>query len=503
MLHDDVLLDIFDFCLDQDLYDTKQNAESWQSLVHVCRRWRSVVFGSSYRLNLRLSCSSRTPVRDTLDVWPALPLLIWDDECRTKGLDNIIAALEHSDRVNEIRLGRVSSLYLTKVSAAMQEPFPALTYLDLWSHDETTPALPDSFLGGSASRLQVLWLNRIPFPGLPKLLLSATRLVDLHLREIPHSGYISPKTMLTILSMLTSLRSLRLCFLSPQSHPGLESQLPPSPARSLLPVLTSLEFKGVSEYLDDLVAGINAPQLRKLTITFFNQIVFDLPQFIQFINRTPELKALAKAHIVFGQQKGVAEVYLSSQIPSGYAKLRVGILCREFDWQVSSIEQVCTTCLPSLSTLEDLYIYKAPQEACRDPFRGLGRGRRQDWKDNTDNTLWLELLHSFNAVKNLYLSKDLAQRIAPVLQQLAGDRNTEVFPTLKNINIFFERDSSWSDSWNSLEDILHKLLWDPSKEIVDHIEEGIREFVASRQPTSYPITCRYWENAEQDMVLVD
>ena len=181
-------------------------------------------------------------MKDTLGVWPALPLLIWDDEGRTKGLNNIVVALEQSDRVNEIRLGRVSSLYLSKVSAAMQEPFPTLTYLDLWPYEETSLVLPNSFLGGSASRLQVLWLNRIPFPGLPNLLLSTTRLVDLHLREIPHSGYFSPKTMLTALSVLTSLRSLRLGFLSPQSHPDLESQLSPFQTHSFLPVLTSLDW---------------------------------------------------------------------------------------------------------------------------------------------------------------------------------------------------------------------------------------------------------------------
>ena len=35
----------------------------------------------------------------------------------------------------------------------------------------------------------------IPFPGLPKLLLSATHLVQLWLANIPHSGYISPDVM--------------------------------------------------------------------------------------------------------------------------------------------------------------------------------------------------------------------------------------------------------------------------------------------------------------------
>jgi hypothetical protein len=63
----------------------------------------------------------------------------------------------------------------------------------LLSHDETPPVIPDSFLDGSAPRLRIFTFNNIPFPELPKLLLSATHLVHLRLFNIPHSGYISPE----------------------------------------------------------------------------------------------------------------------------------------------------------------------------------------------------------------------------------------------------------------------------------------------------------------------
>jgi hypothetical protein len=49
------------------------------------------------------------------------------------------------------------------------------------------------------------------------------------------------------------------------------------------------------------------------------------------------------------------------------------------------------------------------------------------------NTLWLDLLHPFTTVKNLYLSKNSAPRIAAALKVLVGDRTTEVLPTLQNI----------------------------------------------------------------------
>jgi hypothetical protein len=89
MLPDDVLLGLFDFYADEDVDEDfepslrvkakqkqKQRIEAWITLAHVCRRWRSVVFQSPRRLNLRLLCTTKTPARDTLDVWPPLPLII-------------------------------------------------------------------------------------------------------------------------------------------------------------------------------------------------------------------------------------------------------------------------------------------------------------------------------------------------------------------------------------------------------------------------------------------
>jgi hypothetical protein len=108
---------------------------------------------------------------------------------------------------------------LEKVLAAMQEPSSELTYLRLSSNEEPVPIVPDSFLGRSAPRLRYLVLDGIPVPGLPKLLLSATNLVELQLSNIPHSGYISPDAVVTALSALTSLQLLQLEFRSPRSHP--------------------------------------------------------------------------------------------------------------------------------------------------------------------------------------------------------------------------------------------------------------------------------------------
>jgi hypothetical protein len=397
-------------------------------------------------------------VRNALDIWPSLPLTIEYEGGSTGSVDNIIAGLERTDRVREAYLLSFRSSDSGILMTAMQQPFPELRRL--WVDNSGTELfVPDSVLGGSAPRLESLTLTNVLFPGLLKLLLSTTHLVELQLINIPHSGYISPDTMVTALSMLTSLSYLTLIFGSPRSCPDRASRRPPPSIRSVLSDLSYFHFSGVSEYLEDLVTCIDAPQLSNLRITFFNDIVFDTPQLIQFIGRTPLSRELEKAKLTFWDRG--AGVNFSRTSDYGFGGFRVEISCRGSDWQVSSLEQVCTSCLLPFSKLEDLYIHK-------NPYQDL------DWKDNIEIVLWLELLHPFTAVKNLYLSEEFARRIAPALQELVGDRTREVLPALRDI--FLE-----------------------GLESSGPVQEGIRQLVAARQVTSYPIAVSRWANSEEEM----
>ena len=123
--------------------------------------------------------------------------------------------LERSDRVCRIHLADFQSLDL---EIFMQQLFPELTELWLMSNHEMS-VIPDSFLGGSAPRLEFLQLTDIPFPRLPKLLLSATHLVKLHLVYIPHSSYITPNALAAALSALTRVEELSLQASSFNSNP--------------------------------------------------------------------------------------------------------------------------------------------------------------------------------------------------------------------------------------------------------------------------------------------
>ena len=446
VLPDDVLLAIFDFYVDEatkviwDISLPKPLVEGWQPLVHVCRRWRTIVFGSPRRFNLGLGCSFKTPARDNLDIWPALPLFIFDNRRNQRdGVDDINAVLKRTDRVRQIRLDDLSGSHLEKVLKAMQVSFPELIYLEL--HTLEPRFVLNTFLGGSAPHLRVLRLQGIAFPGLPRLLLSTTHLVDLNLR-FPHSMYNSPEVMATALSTLTNLRFLKLGFQTRLFLPDWASRRPPHSTRSVLPVLIHFSFKGVGEYLEEIVARIDLPLIDRLSISFFNRTEFDTSRSISYISHIPTFKEFKMARLFFADDGAAVELFSKPGV------LTVNMPCSRLNRQISSLEQVCTSCLPSLSTLEDLYISQRQDSRLLWPY--------------IHNTLWLELLRPFSSVKNLYLSQQGAPSIVPALQDLVGGSMTEVLPILQNITLLGPQPSG-------------------------PVREGIELFVAMRRFTGQPI----------------
>jgi F-box-like len=446
LLPDNVLLEIFEIYLNE-----AARTEGWYTLVHVCRRWRNVVFASPRRLDLKLYCTTRTPVKAWLDVWPAFPIVLTGDAhtATTKAFlnvwpaalanslargadvtslvgsaDNIMAALEQRDRMCHIDLQHIPKSLLEQIAAAMEETFPALLELSLESIHEMPPVLPNMFLGGSAPGLRALRLTGIPFPALGKLLLSTTHLVYLSIWDVPHSGYISPDAMVTALAALTNLGEFYLGFRSPLSRPDRENQRPLSLTRVVLPALSRLEFKGVSEYFEKLVAQIDAPLLDKVETTFFHQLIFDTPQISQLFSRTDELKAPYRADVSFHPAFMRLCLYARGQaIDRGVAG--VVVECRVFDWQLSSLAQLCSSSLFSLSTLERLVVSDGPA-------RRLGPLPRQERRD-VETTQWLEFLRPFRFVRDMYLGSELAIEIAFVLANLDGAGTTEVLPGLQNL----------------------------------------------------------------------
>jgi hypothetical protein len=454
-LPDDVLLEIFNFYLAFEQYRFRPHRhpeDEWHMLVHVCKRWRSIVFASPHRLQLQLLCTSKRLVQNSLDIWPELPIVIHSSRrgmSNPRDANNLIAALTQHKRVAKIDMDEIPNSFLTRMRAMeMRSPFTALTSLRLISTQITVPALPDSFLGGSAPRLQTLSLRRVPFPALPNLLLSTHAFVTLELSEIPLSGYISSEAMVTCLSALTRLQKLVLGFRFPRSQADRENRLVPRLTRFVLPALTSFDFKGDSEYLENIVAQIDTPLLTWFGISFFNQLVFDTPSLRHFLSRTKTLSVPHRALVTF--QEG--EVYVGLYLQNGnsfHIMSLFSISCRPSDWQLSSVAQVCDSVLSPLPSLECLEVYI-----------------KRSWKDDVENAQWLELLHPFASIKNLLLRNESIQHVPLALEQLAGERVTEALPALQNIALQGPQPS-------------------------DPVMKAIGKFIAARQLSGRPVAVHH------------
>jgi hypothetical protein len=368
---------------------------------------------------------------------------------------NVIAALEQRDRVCDITLVNIPNPLL-KTFAAMKNPFPELKYLHLATPATNPPTLPDSFLDGSASRLREFLLRGVPFPALPKLLLSTNDLVTLCLTDIPRSGYISPEELVTSLSRLTKLNSLELGFQFPPSLADEESQRPPLQTRVVLPAVTEFIFKGYSKYLDNFVSRFDAPLLDKLDIVSFNVLGFDIPQLGHFVSRTETFKAPHRIEVVF-DTFGVEVGLFQRKGMTNHKVLRLRISCGSPEWQLASLAQVCNSSLPPLPTLESLCIHE-------------GKYFLPQWHNNIERAQWLELLRAFSSVKDLVLSEKLVQLVAPTLPEIIG---TAALPVLQNL--FLEGPQ-------------------PS----ETVHEAIGQFLAARDLFGCPVTVYHRDDGDQE-----
>jgi hypothetical protein len=217
-----------------------------------------------------------------------------------------------------------------------------------------------------------------------------------------------------------------------------------------------LDFYGVSEYLEDFVARVDAPLLEFLYIKFFHQLLFDTPQLALFISRTPKFQTHDKLE---------ARVYFPSPNVSFATldgRLELTISCGKSDWQLSSLVQVCSSFFsqPLISTVEHLYIQE---------YREDGMFFRFDNHniDDVEGSQWLEFLRPFTAVKHLYITPKSTPGIATALQGVVAETETEVLPALQTI-------------------FLETL---PSKPV----QEVIEKFAAARQLFSHSITVSRWD----------
>jgi hypothetical protein len=434
MLADNVLLEIFSHCRkhageDPEDEDPEEDPSglnwNWLFLVHVCRRWRQITFASPRRLDLQLLCTYGTPVRKNLGIWPPIPIVLqYGDYVKSMSPsdeDDVIAALLHPDRVSQVSL-RLTESQLENIAAVIQEPFPLLQSISISTRDDEL-LIPCGFLGGSAPSLQKIEFFGVSYPTLPTLLLSTSDIVELNLGNIPPTGYISPEVMAAHLAALPKLNMLHLAF---PPVPSAESAqiLPPPITRNVLPSLHDLLFVGDCQYLEDFVARIDTPQLNSAVINYLDQdIIFQLPQLSQFLNRSESLKRNLSKHcrlmIDFevhfsiggatddGTERWDPEPGFSVFVRSRGMVLQIFHLTHVLSWIYPTLSDVVHFSIDSHSSL---------------PLSELG--------EELDGVAWLHLFWPFASVQTLFVSHTFAGHVSRALAELAVLMIPNVLPAL-------------------------------------------------------------------------
>ena len=418
----------------------------WPRLVHICRRWRYIVFASQKALHVQLSCTHGTPILKTLDCWPTLPIIVQYggfsnlDPPAPEDEENIVAALKQSDRVSSLSLVVTSSL-LEKIST-IERPFWQLEDLILLSPQDSVPlTLPSAFRWGS--HLRCLHLTRITFPLLLQLLYSSRNLEDLRLHEVLDPRHFLPETLANALSWMTQLRSLSLHFPSTIDDTGVST---PSWTRAVLPALTSFNFRGITKYLEDLVARIDTPRLRSIEVTLLNESIFYLPKLSEFIYRIELHKSYRRADILLSERD--MSISLTQTGTPTCIKLQVFNGLSE---QLFSMARICNDFSSVLLNVEDLRISAT---------------RRSSWGDVMG---FLALMNSFTGVKWFQVPENLSKDVMTALQ--LPDRRKNMLPALQTLFI------SKSESQTGPR---------PAR-----LSEVVASFMTSRSLSGHPIRVEY------------
>jgi hypothetical protein len=375
---------------------------------------------------MHIECTNGTPIVDTLDHLPPLPLLI-KYKCYTVTEQDELGihhALRLCGRVQHISL-HLPPLILHKCLALMDKCFPKLEHLSLSftvADEITTLPLPESF---RAPNLHYLTLPGIyPLRGL-RILSLAVSLVKLMLWNIQTTDYFRPRLLATCLSSLPQLEELTICFSIPIPPPGTGSELLGEQGTPvMLPNLKYIRFRGVSTYLECLIAQIRPSCLERLDIALFNQMAFALPHLSHLINNTEAFKHTT-AQVSFGPNGvSIITIHPGSGRSHELQPLCLGVMCKQLDWQIDCAARICSALIPTLSGIKKFLLSVHQDET----------PTQREIDSQVDSTTWHEILRSFTGVEELHIHHMLLNELSRVLQVNEIGSEPGFLPVLRYIH---------------------------------------------------------------------
>jgi len=245
-------------------------------------------------------------------------------------------------------------------------------------------------------------------------------LVTFSLDWISPSVYFPPNDLVRRLSQMPQLETLRITFHSPVPNHEVKRELSRRPLMThiTVPNLRWFGFRGASAYLEALLPCMTVPLLAKLQVEFFNQLTFDLPHLLQFLNTAESLR-FSRARLVFSEEWLVAMVYPND---ARIYALSLNVVCRHLDWQVASAAQIFSVLGSALSAVESLTL------------EYQGDGRPSECRNEADYPPWRALLRSFSNVKTLRVRSGLVSELSRSLHFKDGESPAELLPELKELS---------------------------------------------------------------------
>jgi hypothetical protein len=355
---------------------------------------------------------------------PPLPLVIDYSKIDITAEDEeaIIFALAQRDRVRRIRFGR-RAIKLQRLIMTIDGEYPILEYLILGVPDEeksTILTLPDTL---QTPNLRHLTIDcSIPIPIRSPLLGSTAGLVTLHLALCHPSTHFQPTVLLQWLSLMPQLEILQISFYSAvPNHDVVERQPMGTPFTThvTLPNLRSFVFQNVNAYLEAVVSRITAPRLENLQCCFFKQLMFSVPQLLQFLGRTENLTGrFDRARFQFTSRRAFVAAYLPKAKTFSFS---IHVDCLHLDWQVSSMAQIFNAFSQIFSQVEHLTLeYKKHK-------------RSSEEHNEVDRTEWRKLLRSFSNAKTLRIDGGLVREFSRCLLLEDGEHPLELLPELQEL----------------------------------------------------------------------
>jgi hypothetical protein len=352
---------------------------------------------------------------------PPLPLVIDYNKTDITAEDEeaIILALEQRDRVRRIRFG-ILVLKLQKLIMAIDGEYPILEYLILVDRPEdksTVLILPETL---QTPHLRHLAID-CSIPIRPPLLGTATGLVTLHLALYHPSTCFQPTVLLRCLSLMPQLEILVIFFHFAVPNRDVERQLMRAPITThvTLPNLRLFVFQAVGAYSEAVLSRITAPRLENFRICYPKQLTFSVPELLQFMGRTENLR-FDRATFNFSSERIYVDLYPPETNMPVYA-FSVIVDCWHLDWQVSSVAQILNAFSQIFSTVEDLILAHEVHS------------RSSEEHNEVDRTDWRKLLRSFSNVKTLRVHRGLVEELSRCLRLDDGEHPLELLPELQEL----------------------------------------------------------------------